>query len=85
MSNESLLGYQNDSGLRFFKSGSRRTAKMSALVNLPPDVPQDMEQEDVVELLIPGNNMETSVIIQCEYCGGGSPTWGKSLGMYHIL
>ena len=30
---------------------------MSALVNLPPDVPQDMEQEDVVELLIPGNNM----------------------------
>ena len=46
MSNESLLGYQNDSGLRFFKSGSRRTAKMSALVNLPPDVPQDMEQEE---------------------------------------
>ena len=42
---------------------------MSALVNLPPDVPQDMEQEDVVELLIPGNNMESSVIIQCEYCG----------------
>ena len=24
---------------------------MSALVNLPPDVPQDMEQEIVVELL----------------------------------
>ena len=24
---------------------------MSALVNLSPDVPQDMEQEDVVELL----------------------------------
>ena len=42
---------------------------MSALVNLPPDVPQDMELEDVVELLIPGNNMESSVIIQCEYCG----------------
>ena len=55
------------------------------LLNLSPDVPQDMEQEDVVELLIPGNNMKSSVIIQCEYCGGGSPTWGKSLGMYHRL
>ena len=42
---------------------------MSALEILPPDVPQDMELEDVIELLIPGNNMESSVIIQCQYCG----------------
>ena len=42
---------------------------MSALEILPPDVPQDMEQEGVLELLIPGNNMESSVIIKCEFCG----------------
>ena len=44
-------------------SGSRRTTEMSALVILPPD----MEQEDVVELLIHRNNMESSAIIVCEF------------------
>ena len=34
----------------------------------PPDGPQDLEQEDledVVELLIPGKNMKSSVITAC--------------------